>query len=106
MSINFKCPSCSHELEAETSMGGEIFDCPSCGKAVNVPAARTFSKPSPLKTLEGAADGQTKILAALLDESARQTKQLDSIRRMILWFYLSALLAAILAVIEWILRSI
>jgi hypothetical protein len=105
MSINFTCDSCGHDLEAETSMAGEAVDCPSCSTTVIVPTPKPLPRDLLKKSVEDASDGQKKLLRALLDESALQTKLLNSIHRMITWFYLTAIFAFLFALVDTILHS-
>ena len=80
MSINFTCPSCSHDLQADPEMAGEAVDCPNCNTTVIVPAAKPLPRDLLKKSVEDAADGQQKLLRAILDEERVHTKRLESIR--------------------------
>jgi hypothetical protein len=39
MDITFSCPGCGISLEVESEAAGQKFDCPSCHKPIQVPAA-------------------------------------------------------------------
>lgn len=105
MTITFNCPSCLRVIDAAPELAGAVADCPHCGTAVNVPELPKFEKPSEWKRIELAMDNQAGILSAILHELASQTKQLDSIRRMILWFYATAILAIIFSIIQLVWHS-
>ncbi|HWD20186.1 MAG TPA: hypothetical protein VHB20_13010 [Verrucomicrobiae bacterium] len=38
MDITFKCPNCGQELEVDSSGAGTSIECPSCARAITVPA--------------------------------------------------------------------
>ncbi len=41
--ISFICSFCRQRLAAPSDMEGQIIDCPSCGKAIEVPLSRTLT---------------------------------------------------------------
>ena len=47
--VKFNCPHCSQSLEAPEEMLGQLIDCPSCQKPIEVPFPRMAPKPSTIQ---------------------------------------------------------
>ena len=45
--IKFYCPHCHLKMQAEPEMQGDVLDCPSCHRTIQVPDAVTASQPQP-----------------------------------------------------------
>lgn len=59
MDIVFKCPHCGTDLEVEAEAAGQQIDCPSCDKALSIPASsavRPSAPPLQPPTLDAKAD--------------------------------------------------
>jgi DNA-directed RNA polymerase subunit RPC12/RpoP len=62
--IRFNCAGCGQALEAPPEMSGETVECPSCGRAISVPAAGAASASPP------GAGGVCPACAARMDPGA------------------------------------
>lgn len=67
--INFDCPFCKQNLDAPDDMTGMSIECPSCGKAIRVPAPLHIHYPIK-KTLGPQPASGAKIFASKIEPPA------------------------------------
>ncbi len=75
--INFDCPHCGQNLDAEEDMAGWSIDCPACSKKIKVPIPEGREAPEPVDTTKNDEKATTGLIE---DSSAEEMKKGSTVR--------------------------